>query len=321
MNSFPRLRKFFTQNVVIWVDLCGGSNKLSTMSNSNTPEYTALFNRCTIKPGDIVTCRPFTKGEMGFNEVECCYSNEITGKVVGIMDDYAGYFIVRVDTNGYCVPFFAITSITKSPEVSEESIKSEEFVKFHTTSGFNIGDCVRITHKAKTNEMGWGDQWFPIMNRLVGNTYTITSDGRERGWGIADNKIIWYVPDFILQKAEASPIYFDTSLGYKVSINKTASIVRVGEHKLTPSDLKSILSIMTDTEHDVHNPDELTPEEYGEKKGYRLLDEDEIKERRVAYIEIEKFCSDRKWRKLSGGNGPLSTYRTKLSREQLAKLI
>ena len=44
----------------------------------------------------------------------------------------------------------------------------------------------------------------------------------------------------------------------KNSPEYTTSIVRVGEHKLTPKDLKSILFIMTG----VNNPDELNSEQH-----------------------------------------------------------
>jgi len=40
-----------------------------------------------------------------------------------------------------------------------------------------------------------------------------------------------------------------------------------------------------------HNPDNLTPEQYGASEGYRLLYADEIKDRQKEYEEIEAWHS------------------------------
>ena len=82
----------------------------------NSPEYTKLYSRYSnnITTGVTVTCRTFKKGEMGFNESDCHYPNGLVGKVVGVMPDNVGYFVVQSDNNGYFVPFFAITSITSA---------------------------------------------------------------------------------------------------------------------------------------------------------------------------------------------------------------
>ena len=71
-----------------------------------------------------------------------------------------------------------------------------------------------------------------------------------------------------------------------------------------------------------HNPDGLTPEQYGATDGYRLLDEDEIKERYDSFY-IEKYVKAKPyyWSKNEwSGNEKTYTYRTKLSREELTKL-
>lgn len=75
-----------------------------------------------------------------------------------------------------------------------------------------------------------------------------------------------------------------------------------------------------------HNPHELTPQEYEADKGYRLLDEDEIKDRKPnrfieAWTEFN-FGYRWGWETLYSYRGDKNTltYRTKLSREELAKL-
>lgn len=69
-----------------------------------------------------------------------------------------------------------------------------------------------------------------------------------------------------------------------------------------------------------HNPEGLTPEQYGATEGYRLLYEDEIKDRQTPYIKIEIWLKDFGWLRGCFGSSKLQTFRTKLSREELAKL-
>ena len=70
-----------------------------------------------------------------------------------------------------------------------------------------------------------------------------------------------------------------------------------------------------------YNPRKLTPEQYGASEGYRLLDKDEIKYRVKPYKEIEAWDkNDNRWDVEFSGASKANTYRTKLSREELAKL-
>jgi hypothetical protein len=70
-----------------------------------------------------------------------------------------------------------------------------------------------------------------------------------------------------------------------------------------------------------HNPDNLTPEQYGAVEGYRLLDRDEIRDRVKPHGEIEQWLGKRSWGgELCYGIDIYKTYRTKLSRKELAKL-
>lgn len=69
-----------------------------------------------------------------------------------------------------------------------------------------------------------------------------------------------------------------------------------------------------------HNPDGLTPEKYGAAEGYRLLDEDEIKNRSLCHFGIELWDGS-EWKKIGyTGSSIKVTYRTRLSREELVKL-
>jgi len=69
-----------------------------------------------------------------------------------------------------------------------------------------------------------------------------------------------------------------------------------------------------------HNPDNLTEEQVLVELGWRLLDKDEIKDREHSYRQIEMWM-DGDWDDdESSGNCDLYTYRTRLSREELAAL-
>lgn len=71
-----------------------------------------------------------------------------------------------------------------------------------------------------------------------------------------------------------------------------------------------------------HNPDNLTPEQVGVSEGWRLLDEDEVTGASNREIDgIQLFLRGREWWGDSNlsGNGNHVTYRTKLTREELAE--
>jgi hypothetical protein len=72
-----------------------------------------------------------------------------------------------------------------------------------------------------------------------------------------------------------------------------------------------------------HNPKKFSKEKVGVSQGYRLLDMDEIRFRMDDHEEIERwdgFMFWKKWIPWNYGSNPEFTFRTKLSREELARL-
>lgn len=72
-----------------------------------------------------------------------------------------------------------------------------------------------------------------------------------------------------------------------------------------------------------HNPDNLTPSQYGQSEGWRLLDEDELHQfgpesYGVPDGLIEGILPDGSWYPMVS-SGPLYTYRTRLTRAELRK--
>ena len=70
-----------------------------------------------------------------------------------------------------------------------------------------------------------------------------------------------------------------------------------------------------------HNPDRIPPEQLKKSiiSPWRLLDVDEIKKRKKGYQQIEAWMKDT-WHPDWCGNSLTITYRTQLTREELAKL-
>jgi hypothetical protein len=88
--------------------------------------------------------------------------------------------------------------------------------------------------------------------------------------------------------------------------------------------LETALSTATIVDDATHNPDELTNEQIGVKEGWRLITIDEFKNKNSAkYRTHTQYWAGYGWRDPYPDNtrfGDSNTYRTKLSREELAKL-
>lgn len=69
-----------------------------------------------------------------------------------------------------------------------------------------------------------------------------------------------------------------------------------------------------------HNPSNLSPEQYEAHLGFRLLDKDEIigTSKDIKEIEFTQLTYLPDWMTFGGGHNPNFTYRTKLSRSELA---
>ena len=78
----------------------------------------------------------------------------------------------------------------------------------HKKSGFKVGDIVKITRKAQSDENGWSSVWNDSMNYLVGLEVEINLDNGNT-WGFqikTTNGSTWNVPWFILEKVEDSEL-------------------------------------------------------------------------------------------------------------------
>ena len=87
----------------------------------------------------------------------------------------------------------------------------------------------------------------------------------------------------------------------------------------TISDIRTeLIGNIADIPTKSHNPDNLTGEQVGVNDGWRLLDEDEIRDDCGVLGEIRVFVDD-SWDSGCVGWDHSATYRTKLSREELRK--
>lgn len=117
---------------------------------------------------------------------------------------------------------------------------------------------------------------------------------------------------------------------YEVKVDKYA--VRVGCQRVPWKTVEKILAMRPKdeiTEEDrkllsklapePHNPRNAPDSVIGLSEGWRLLDKDEIKNRAKHHASIQSWSGHR-WEGECFGNEPFSTYRTKLTREELAQL-
>ena len=93
----------------------------------------------------------------------------------------------------------------------------------HKKSGFKVGDTVKITRKAQSNENGWGSVWNDSMDYLVGLEVKINYDNGDT-WGFqikTTNGIAWNVPWFVLERVEKDKSADILNIGDKVEIIAT----------------------------------------------------------------------------------------------------
>lgn len=69
-------------------------------------------------------------------------------------------------------------------------------------TGIKEGSWVKVTRSAKSHESGWGNSWWPCMNKYIGNVFIV--DHISGDYGICLNPHERYhFPFFILEPAEA----------------------------------------------------------------------------------------------------------------------
>jgi hypothetical protein len=309
---------------------------MTTDIKKSTEEYLKLFNACSIGVGDTVkVVRGWKSGDYGYYDAHGIGALPLKQNFIVKSKRYDRYYL---DFEGFCfcleAPFFALELVEKAKVTTPAT--PDDYLAFHNASGLKVGDSVRVVRKAEDREMGWGDIWSGHMDDCVDRTYKIIGDATSYGWEL-DNK--WTFPTFVLQKVDSTPAPQPAPATEEIVINKDSVIVNgkvltkkeIGklyyrvvrggksERKSKKKIVKKLVPLVP-----AHNPDNLTPEQVGVSEGYRLLDEDEIKDR-ASNLCIEKwvvtsfknpYWDDSRYQ----GNYTYLTYRTRLSREQLAKL-
>ena len=299
----------------------------------STKEYIKLFNACPIKVGDTVrVLRGWKDAEYGY---VCGYDYDNPelphphfDKDYIVENKYEDWYRINIpNENGdniWDVPFFVL-EVVKSAPINTATF--DDYLAFHNASGLKVGDSVRVVRKAEDREMGWSDIWSGHMDDFVDRTYKITGDAASYGWEL-DNK--WSFPTFVLQKVDEPTKKEEVKYVPEEILVKENSVV-VNGCELTKEQIgalhyklfrkgKKRVKKTGEVKHKAHNPNNLTPEQYGAVEGYRLLYADEIIERKQRYKEIEAW-DDYAWIDMCfKGSSSSDTYRTKLSRKELAKL-
>lgn len=74
------------------------------------------------------------------------------------------------------------------------------YIELHKKIGFKVGERVKVTAVAESQEKGWNNQWVMAMNRFVGKEGVITNDYMEHGLEIEfDEGKIFRFPAFVLE--------------------------------------------------------------------------------------------------------------------------
>lgn len=80
---------------------------------------------------------------------------------------------------------------------------AERASKWIEENDLKVGDYVRVTRKAKSNEKEWSDSWSVFMDYYIGKTVCVDSIGKEYGtiFLSLDNSL-YNFPYFVLEKVE-----------------------------------------------------------------------------------------------------------------------
>ena len=80
---------------------------------------------------------------------------------------------------------------------------AERASKWIEENDLKVGDYVRVTRKAKSNEKEWSDSWSVYMDYYIGKTVCVDSIGKEYGtiFLSLDNSL-YNFPYFVLEKVE-----------------------------------------------------------------------------------------------------------------------
>jgi hypothetical protein len=70
-----------------------------------------------------------------------------------------------------------------------------------------VGDVVRVTRKAVTNENGWDDYWCTFMDLCIGKQYEVIEDLGSHGFVLKGSSMLggefdYCFPGFVLEKIE-----------------------------------------------------------------------------------------------------------------------
>lgn len=123
-------------------------------------------------------------------------------------DDTSYPYFTIFKMNKYCIPYKGnenLVGTTKDYNVSKKKAltyteKQERWVKKHN---IKVGDKVRITRKANSNENGWNNNWVVDMTNLIHKIGTIIELNYTcRGISVIIDDLSYRYPYFVLEKVK-----------------------------------------------------------------------------------------------------------------------
>lgn len=166
-------------------------------------EYMKGFALTKFEDGDVVkVIRRIPRG-VGGSPVS--WDNRMTdslGKKYLVTHVYSENGSIMLD-NGRYYPYSAIEKSTGLTFKQER----QKFQKDMNESPIKDGDTIKVLRKAENKEQGWGLDWSPDMDFLVGNEYEVHDKNLEYGFEVIINDKVHgntttYIPYFIVERTK-----------------------------------------------------------------------------------------------------------------------
>lgn len=134
-----------------------------------------------------------------------CYFGDSPAECLEYANNDTNLGVLEAIKIGTSYPFFrqGVTSGYGCIIQKRDLSYAERASKWIEENDLKVGDYVRVTRKAKSNEKEWSDSWSVYMDYYIGKTVRVDSIGKEYGtiFLSLDNSL-YNFPYFVLEKVE-----------------------------------------------------------------------------------------------------------------------
>lgn len=140
---------------------------------------------------------------------------QVRSVLVSVLDDSIPVGTV-VEVTRFVAQIGPLVSLTMTMRATENKVElpgahlGRTYREREDESGLAVGDWVRVVRSANRNELGWGGEWSPAMNKYVGSVFKI--HGRSDGdYGFRFLPGGYDFPFFVLEKVKTRKAVMDDS--------------------------------------------------------------------------------------------------------------